>query len=140
MYVNFLFLIFNFVRMFSYSVQSVRLNGGLKCKLRKSRLQPAFICKWLLHPERHVNIRINIRTTKQTGTLGPFNSYPYIYIMYTSQTNLKRWYINDKLHRTDGPACDYTDGTKCWYLNDIELSQEEYLRTTRKNKLKLLGL
>jgi len=60
--------------------------------------------------------------------------------MYTSQTNLKRWYINDKLHRTDGPACDYTDGTKCWYLNDIELSQEEYLRTTRKNKLKLLGL
>jgi len=53
---------------------------------------------------------------------------------------VKRWYLNGYLHRTDGPACYYTDGTKCWYLNDIELSQEEYLRTTRKNKLKLLGL
>jgi hypothetical protein len=52
----------------------------------------------------------------------------------------KLWYLNDKLHRTDGPAIEYNNGNKYWYLNDIELSQEEYLRTTRKNKLELLGL
>ena len=27
----------------------------------------------------------------------------------------KYWYKDDKLHRTDGPAIEYTDGTKHWY-------------------------
>ena len=29
----------------------------------------------------------------------------------------KRWCLNDKLHRIDGPACEYVNGDKCWYLN-----------------------
>jgi hypothetical protein len=29
----------------------------------------------------------------------------------------KHWYLNRKLHRTDGPAVEYTDGTKYWCLN-----------------------
>ena len=29
----------------------------------------------------------------------------------------KRWFLNDKLHRTDGPAVEYPDGSKFWYLN-----------------------
>ena len=29
----------------------------------------------------------------------------------------KRWYLNDKLHREDGPAIECADGTKFWYLN-----------------------
>ena len=29
----------------------------------------------------------------------------------------KFWYLNDKLHRTDGPACEYFDGHKDWYLD-----------------------
>ena len=29
----------------------------------------------------------------------------------------KAWYLNDKLHRTDGPAIEYPDGTKEWFLN-----------------------
>jgi hypothetical protein len=28
-----------------------------------------------------------------------------------------RWYLNDKLHREDGPAIEYSDGSKSWYLN-----------------------
>jgi hypothetical protein len=28
-----------------------------------------------------------------------------------------RWYLNDKLHREDGPAFEYANGTKWWYLN-----------------------
>ena len=30
---------------------------------------------------------------------------------------VKEWYLNDKLHRTDGPAIEYADGTKRWFLN-----------------------
>ena len=29
----------------------------------------------------------------------------------------KRWYLDDKLHRTDGPAVECADGSKFWYLN-----------------------
>ena len=29
----------------------------------------------------------------------------------------KRWYLNDELHREDGPAVEYQRGIKCWYLN-----------------------
>ena len=25
----------------------------------------------------------------------------------------KEWYLNGKLHREDGPACEYADGSKC---------------------------
>ena len=27
------------------------------------------------------------------------------------------WYLNDKLHREDGPAVECADGYKAWYLN-----------------------
>ena len=37
-------------------------------------------------------------------------------IEYT--TGGKEWYINGKRHRSDGPAVEYADGTKIWYLNN----------------------
>ena len=36
----------------------------------------------------------------------------------------KEWYINDKLHREDGPAVEYINGYKAWWLND-ELHRED---------------
>ena len=30
-----------------------------------------------------------------------------------------RWYHNNKLHREDGPAVEYTDGTKFWYQDGL---------------------
>ena len=35
----------------------------------------------------------------------------------------KRWYVNDKLHRTDGPAIEFADGDKFWYLNDNDVPE-----------------
>jgi hypothetical protein len=32
----------------------------------------------------------------------------------------KRWYINGELHREDGPAVDWTDGYKAWYINGLQ--------------------
>lgn len=29
----------------------------------------------------------------------------------------KFWYLNGNLHRIDGPALEYTNGTKAWYVN-----------------------
>ena len=31
----------------------------------------------------------------------------------------KHWYLNGKLHREDGPAIEYADGSKKWALNDV---------------------
>jgi len=30
----------------------------------------------------------------------------------------KEWYINDKFHREDGPAAEYVNGGNRWYIND----------------------
>ena len=37
--------------------------------------------------------------------------------MVIDESGTKRWYINGKLHRTDGPAAEYANGTKYWYVN-----------------------
>jgi hypothetical protein len=29
----------------------------------------------------------------------------------------KKWYLNGKFHREDGPAIEYPDGGRCWYFN-----------------------
>jgi hypothetical protein len=30
----------------------------------------------------------------------------------------KQWYVDDKLHRLGGPAVEYADGSKEWYVDD----------------------
>lgn len=36
------------------------------------------------------------------------------------------WYKNGSLHREDGPAVEYSDGPKYWYLYNIEFSESKY--------------
>ena len=43
----------------------------------------------------------------------------------------KSWYIHGKRHREDGPAMEYADGTKCWYLEGKEYTQEEHARMVK---------
>ena len=33
------------------------------------------------------------------------------------ESGYKEWYLNDELHREDGPAMEYSSGIKEWYLN-----------------------
>ena len=40
----------------------------------------------------------------------------------------KVWYLNGHRHRTDGPAVEWADGYKEWWLNGEHLTQEEHLR------------
>ena len=44
----------------------------------------------------------------------------------------KYWYLNDKCHREDGPAVEYADGNKAWYLNDEELTEAEFDARTKQ--------
>ena len=50
----------------------------------------------------------------------------------------KVWYINGLRHREDGPAIEWSDGRKYWYLNDIKYSEEEFHQELIKLKLKRL--
>lgn len=47
----------------------------------------------------------------------------------------KFWWLNEELHREDGPAIEWLDGTKEWYLNGVELSEQDF--NTRMNTKEL---
>jgi hypothetical protein len=38
----------------------------------------------------------------------------------------KSWYLNGKKHREDGPALEYASGRKAWWLNGEELTEKEF--------------
>ena len=38
----------------------------------------------------------------------------------------KAWYLNGKLHREDGPAVEYAYGGKYWYINGEKLTEKEF--------------
>ena len=40
----------------------------------------------------------------------------------------KGWFRNGVCHRTDGPAIEGSDGSCIWYLNNDELTEEEFIR------------
>ena len=46
------------------------------------------------------------------------------------------FYFKDKamkiLHREDGPAVEWADGGKDWYLNGVWISEKEFLKRTAK--------
>jgi len=46
------------------------------------------------------------------------------------------YYLNDKLHRTDGPAIEYTNGYKEWWIHDEEYSEQESHEYIKKAKHK----
>jgi len=41
-----------------------------------------------------------------------------IYTVEVDDNGTNRWYLDGKLHRTDGPAVEFADGSKLWYLDD----------------------
>ena len=42
----------------------------------------------------------------------------------------KAWWLNGKLHREDGPAIESANGDKEWYLNGVRLTEEEHRKQT----------
>jgi hypothetical protein len=48
----------------------------------------------------------------------------------------KAWYLNGERHREDGPAIEYSDGSKYWYLNGKYYTEEEWEQVVTNIKLK----
>jgi hypothetical protein len=46
---------------------------------------------------------------------GPMKNYDSIYT--SSLTGNKSYWLSSKLHRLNGPAIEYLDGSKKWYIN-----------------------
>jgi hypothetical protein len=47
-------------------------------------------------------------------------------------SDYKEWRLNGKLHRVDGPAIEYANGDKTWWLNDkYYFSFEEWKQEVR---------
>jgi len=38
-------------------------------------------------------------------------------VLITDEIGNRKWYSNGQLHRTDGPACEYVNGSCAWYNN-----------------------
>jgi hypothetical protein len=51
----------------------------------------------------------------------------FLLCMIKLYNKIKSWHTNGKRHRTDGPAIEYADGTKHWYIDGIEYSLEAYI-------------
>ena len=47
----------------------------------------------------------------------------------------KNWHKNGELHRENGPAVEFADGSKAWLLNGKKLTEEKWTYTVRLNKL-----
>ncbi|MAG26521.1 hypothetical protein CMI47_13320 [Candidatus Pacearchaeota archaeon] len=51
----------------------------------------------------------------------------------TNSIGTKRWYLNNKLHREDGPAILHQNGDKYWYLNGKLVTEAKHKQRTQVN-------
>jgi hypothetical protein len=49
-----------------------------------------------------------------------------VYVVIGELNNDRLYYKNEKLHREDGPAIEYEDGTCLWFIEGKEYTEEEY--------------
>ena len=53
----------------------------------------------------------------------------YTVVVYDNGT--KEWFLNGNLHREDGPAAEWANGTKFWYIDDKQLTEAEFNNRNR---------
>jgi hypothetical protein len=49
----------------------------------------------------------------------------------------KDWRLRGNLHRTDGPAWEWADGSKMWFLNGNEVSWREVFKKASNLEIEL---
>jgi len=57
------------------------------------------------------------------------------YINGTKNWWMNTWCLNGSLHREDGPAVEFADGNKAWYLNDKKYIEQDFYRELYKRKI-----
>lgn len=51
---------------------------------------------------------------------------------YTDGTKI--WWINGKLHREDGPAFEFPDGTQAWWLDGVQFNHDVFCEIAHLKK------
>jgi hypothetical protein len=51
----------------------------------------------------------------------------------------KIWYLNDMIHREDGPAVEDEDGYKAWYLDNVWYTESQHKAEMARRKNTLNG-
>ena len=59
-------------------------------------------------------------------------------VEYTSGT--KVWYIKGQCHREDGPAVEWAGGTKSWYLNGQQVTEAQVMKSCEGRTLTIDGV
>lgn len=54
------------------------------------------------------------------------------YIVEVYSSGNRYWYQNDKLHRHDGPAVEFADGYRAWWIDGVQLTEKEFNQQTQK--------
>lgn len=53
---------------------------------------------------------------------------------HSGEYGLKRWFLNDHLHREDGPALESYTGIKQWFLHGFNFEEEIYWAKISRRK------
>jgi hypothetical protein len=53
--------------------------------------------------------------------------------MTTDEYGDREWHLNRQLHRTDGPALEWTSGERGWYIRGQELEFSQWLAEVKRN-------
>jgi len=65
---------------------------------------------------------------------------PYFTGYLIDKDNDIAWFKNGDFHREDGPAIERADGSKHWFLNGKQLTEQEHRLKMRQMKIKLLDI
>jgi hypothetical protein len=44
----------------------------------------------------------------------------------------RSWWLNDQRHRTDGPAVEHADGDREWWLNGEQVTEAEVMKPSKE--------
>ncbi len=77
-------------------------------------------------PSRSMVKLLNL--VKNHSTSSKNNSMNNKPICIIDDRGTKKWYLNDQLHREDGPAVEYADGHMVFYLNGKSYYYREWLK------------
>lgn len=84
----------------------------------------------------YISISPPVRIITLDGMIQSINDKPAVF--YGNNNHVEYWFKDNKLHRENGPAIEVKiqNGTKMYFLNDIEVSEEQQKNHNRYNRLK----
>ena len=84
--------------------------------------------------DKQVIVRDNAETSEEDlyGHLNFSGCIEYLHIDSKPPRSIYSFYKDGKRHREDGPAIEWADGAKEWYLNGVMLTEKEFNEKMKK--------